>query len=142
MRCGDRNDVHRSFNNCSKVGGILGFLDIAVAMLIGFSSIAMLVYQSPVGADIEAHRFLEEASLRNLIVSHVNERGIEWFQDSSVALICADIQSMSNSTFAFVAVVDYRPCSPGPFHGSALADVTIATMARTVVIEGWQRGQG
>jgi hypothetical protein len=117
------------------------FIDIAVAGMIGISSIASLLVWTPSTYDIAAQRAAEQVRLRDGLMNVVDSYGLYWLQESPPRGICTALGMMSNSAVTFSATVDGVPCSVprGPL--GVEANLTVRIGARLVDLESWYTGR-
>ena len=113
------------------------FLDIAVAAVIGLLSTSLIGVSSPAGNDFTAYKEHKQAALRDRVEGLLNSGGLVWLQDARPEDICARLESLSNSSVAFSAVVSAVPCSLPPIRAVASANLSVILPSRTVVLEAW-----
>ena len=117
------------------------WLDIALAMMIGVSAISGIVNWNPRVADTGSHRLMLENRLRDGLVSYLDHRGLPWIQESSLATICADLESQSNS-IAISATINSFSCGPSPPKGATFATISLQLDAREVTLQAWSNEAG
>ncbi|MDA4121015.1 MAG: hypothetical protein OK404_01245 [Thaumarchaeota archaeon] len=117
------------------------FLDVAIAGMIGLSSIAVIVTWSPAMSDFASQRFVAQARLRDGIVNILDREGLVWLQQSSLQGICGKLSAISNSTVTFSASIDSVPCSVPPSKSGVQASLTFTLGAKVVVLEAWFTGE-
>ena len=113
------------------------FLDLAVAVLIGVSSLGILGVCTPQHAERTSAVADVRMRIDYGILGAVRRVGIVTLASSGVQYACARISSESNGTMSFSAVVDGHQCQPVPPAGAIVDSLNLTLPGRHLVIEGW-----
>ncbi|MDG6900887.1 MAG: hypothetical protein JRM80_02885 [Nitrososphaerota archaeon] len=117
-------------------------LDLSVAALIGFSSIASMAAWNPNQLSAEGRLYTEQASLQDYLLTAVGDLGLPWLQRASPGAICAALVPFSNSSLQVSARGRYFVCTTGPPPGVPMASVTIQLAGGNLTLQAWQLGKG
>lgn len=113
------------------------YVDIAIAGMIGLSSITAIASFTPRPGDLTSHYALEQIRARDALLAYLNQRGVAWFLESSTSEICADIASMSNGSVDFSATLGSVSCG-GPHSNTRLIAALSLNLTRyEVTLEAW-----
>jgi len=118
------------------------FVDLAIAALIGISSIAGLVAFSPRQGDDASNSLAVETQLRDELVSVLQQKGIVWFMQSSPTASCEYLRGLSNSSVSFSGAIGPYSCGPPPPPGVPLAELNVTLTPYQVSLEAWAAASG
>jgi hypothetical protein len=113
-------------------------LDVSVAALIGFSSIAVLVALNPTQLSEQGRVYLEQASLRDYLLSIVSARGVPWLHRASPDSICAAMLSFSNATLQVSAEGRNYICTTRPQTVVAIGILTLNFPDGDLTLLAWR----
>lgn len=116
------------------------FLDIAVAAVLGLSSVALLAAWAPFGSDLAASQLREQASARDRLEGLLTDPGLVWLQQAPPGEMCSELASLSNSTVVFTATVGTLRCGGAPPAGAPSANITLDFPAEEVTLVDWLPG--
>ena len=114
---------------------------MAVAGLIGVSSIASFMVWNPQAQSQAAEDLLDRARLRHVLADYVSAEGLPWLQRASPQEICSRLLTYSNATLSLSAVVDSVPCEVLPAAGQREVNMTLDLGSRMVVLLAWSSGE-
>jgi hypothetical protein len=113
------------------------FVDLAVAGMIGISSLGLLIVWNPQANDLAAGRALERARLRDLLVRFVDREGLVSLQQSPPGQICEKFSALTNATLQVEAEIGSYSCGAPPPPYSNAANLTMALGPREVSLLAW-----
>jgi hypothetical protein len=114
------------------------YIDIAVAILIGTSSIAALVNWSPTSFDANSDNLKLQTSLRDGLLTYYEQRGTVWFMQSNPSAVCSDLGRLANSSVGFGASFDATSCGGSPPAGSVVASISFTISSMKVTLRAWE----
>jgi hypothetical protein len=117
------------------------YLDLAVATMIGMSSVTALVVLSPSPFDAAADRQASNLVVRDDLLGYLRGQGAAWLSSAPPQEVCQSIARASSSAVSFDAVIDNDPCGVAPY-GVMVVNLTLAFSERTVILEAWSTGEG
>jgi hypothetical protein len=115
--------------------------DLAMAGMIGVSSIAVLLAWNPQTTDRASRELVEQAHLRDELTHRVEAAGIPALLDGGSLAFCTTVAGWSNSTVAFSGSFDSIPCGGSPPPSSSSAELSIVVGATTLVMSAWYIGR-
>jgi hypothetical protein len=118
------------------------FLDIAVAALIGVSTITGIVAWSPQSGDSMSRQTATETQLRDALLAFLSERGILWLILSSPSAACVGFQGLSNSSVSVSASFGSYTCGLRPGGASGVATLSMRLGTVEVVLKAWPNAVG
>ena len=95
------------------------YIDLAVAALIGTSTLTGMVAWDPTGADSNSRWLHIQTALRDNLEGFLRGKGAPWLLQSPPDVVCSTVVGASNSTFGMAATVGSLSCGPPPPPGSA-----------------------
>ncbi len=114
------------------------FLDLALAAVIGLSSLALMASWGPAGNNAGAARLREEDSLRTDLESLLVTPGAVWLQQATLQEICAKVGSLSNQSVVYSASVDSSQCPLAAPETGPVASISLMLPTRNVTLEAWE----
>lgn len=115
---------------------------MAIAALIGLSSIAGMVAFTPRQGDAESETLALQAQIRDELVSILQEKGVMWLLLTPPAEICGFLRGLSNSSVSFSGTIGSYSCGPPLPNGVPFAELGLNLVPYEVSIEGWANGTG
>jgi len=117
------------------------YVDLAVAALIGASSVTGIIAWTPRVGDGASDSARVTSQLRDELLARLEQKGTVWLISSSPDEICAYLNGISNSSVTFSASIGSHLCGPIPSEGVALASLTLVLIPYRVVLEAWPDAQ-
>ena len=117
-------------------------MDIAVAGLIGVSSIASLIVWNPQAYGPISKRHADDTQLRDLLTGYLETDGLVWLQGAAPHELCERLLSLSNATLSLSATINSVPCGRQPPTRSMVANLTVEFDSEVVVLEAWYTAKG
>lgn len=118
------------------------FIDLAVAALIGTSSIAGILAMSPGVGDSNTQSLRAKIALREGLLTFVSSKGIVAITQETFSLLCAQLRTYSNSTVSYGASSGAGSCSAPPPPTSIEVSMPVELGAAKVTLEAWRTGPG
>jgi len=113
------------------------YLDLAVAALIGASTVTGIVAWTPHAGDGASDSAKLKSQLRDELLALLQQKGTVWLIRSPPGDICAYLGSISNSSVTFSASIGSNICGPPPPEGALEASLTVNLIPYQVVLEAW-----
>jgi hypothetical protein len=117
------------------------YLDLAVAALIGTSAVAGIVAFSPGKLDSASRSLTLESQIRDELLSVLQNVGTAWLVQTPPGVVCGYLQSISNATVTFSAIIGPMRCAFSAPPGASVATLVLQLTASQVVLEGWTNAQ-
>jgi len=115
------------------------YLDLAVATLIGMSTVTALVVLSPSPIDTAAAGQMSVIQARDELLGYLQRQGSAWLLLAPPVAVCGSLGSLSSPTVSFSAVINGHPCRVPPT-GATVVNLTLSFSSRKVVLEAWSVG--
>ena len=113
------------------------YVDLALAALIGTSCITGIFAWNPRAWDSTSSSLELQTHLRDGLLGILQNRGIVWLMSSPPVDVCAALQSVSNSSVTYSAVLGDYSCRPFPTPSLPDANLTLNLIPFKVVLESW-----
>ena len=117
------------------------YVDLAVAAMIGASTITGIVVWTPRVNDGVSDSARVASQLRDELLARLEQKGTVWLISSSPDEICAYLRGISNSSFTFSASIGSHLCGPLPPEGVTMANLTLSLIPYRVILEAWPDAQ-
>lgn len=113
------------------------FIDLAVAAMIGASSIAGILFLNPSPAEVSTSRYVQDSQTRSDLLAMVESVGLNQIFSEPTQGLCALLQSRSNATVQFSAVTSGGGCNSDPPPGTDVISLPISFNGARVTLEAW-----
>jgi hypothetical protein len=114
----------------------LRYLDLALAALIGISTVAAISWYSTGPADATSSELALRVRLRDSLLSLLQEKGVRWFLVTPPDEICSSLAAISNSSETFSATVGTLSCRIPP-KDSVDETMSLPFLPQVVTLECW-----
>ncbi len=114
-------------------------LDVAVAAMIGVSSLSLLAYSTPYPYQVSSAGSLEQAALRDRLLYVAGKLGIPYMEGSTFGQLCAALSAYSNSTVMISAAEGNLQCADRPAVGYSTAVIEVPIGSAPLELWAWSR---
>ena len=113
------------------------FLDIGVAIMIGVSTVPMLVVLNPRSGDDASDRLAAQGQLRDQILAFAEQRGIPWLLRAQVGDVCSALSSAIDGTSSVFVAVGSGSCGDQPPPYAFVSNLTFWVALSRVELVAW-----
>jgi hypothetical protein len=116
----------------------LKFLDLAVAALIGFGSVAAMGVWNPEQLSAQGTLYSKQASMQEYLETIPSRLGLPWLQQASPDAICSALLPFSNLTIQVSASGRDFVCTVGPPANVPSASIVLMFPRGNLSLSAWQ----
>ncbi len=113
------------------------YVDVAVAVLVGASAIASILFWTPRTGDLQAGELAVRAELSDRVAGVIQAKGMGWFLSTPPRPVCSYLASLSNSTVHLFATVGGVTCGDAPPAGAVQASIAFRLVNLQVDVGAW-----
>lgn len=113
------------------------YVDVAVAVLVGVSAVAGILFWTPRSGDLKSGELAARAELGARVAGVVQAKGMSWFLSAPPPALCSYLAGLSNSTVHLFADVGGATCGDAPPGGAVQASIAFRVVNLRVDVGAW-----